>query len=104
MPNPFIPSYSLFDRTRSFLKVQDGCDYHCTYCIVPKTRGNSRNAPIAEIVEQAQAIAAKGIKEIVLTGVNIGDFGKTTGETFLQLLSALDAVDAIESIRIGSVE
>ena len=102
--SPFFPSYSLFDRTRSFLKVQDGCDYHCTYCTIPAARGHSRNAPIAEIVEQANFVAVKGISEIVLTGVNIGDFGKTTGETFLQLLQALDAVQSIERIRIGSVE
>ena len=102
--NQFFASYSLFDRTRSFLKVQDGCDYHCTYCTIPKARGRSRNAPVSEIVEQAEAVAAEGIKEIVLTGVNIGDFGKTTGETFLQLLHALDAVPSIERIRIGSVE
>ena len=101
---PFLASYSLFDRTRSFLKVQDGCNYHCTYCTIPKARGHSRNAPIAEIVEQAMMLAGKGISEIVLTGVNIGDFGKTTGETFLQLLKALDTVAPIERIRIGSVE
>ena len=100
----FFASYSLFDRTRSFLKVQDGCDYHCTYCTIPKARGRSRNAPVSEIVEQAEAVATQGIKEIVLTGVNIGDFGKTTGETFLQLLRALDTVPSIERIRIGSVE
>ena len=96
---PFV-----YERTRSFLKVQDGCDYHCAYCIVPKARGNSRNAPVSYIVEQAKAIATKGIKEIVLTGVNIGDFGKTTGESFLQLLRALEAVENIERIRIGSIE
>ena len=100
----FFASYSLFDRTRSFLKVQDGCDYRCTYCTIPKARGQSRNAPVCEIVKQAEAVARQGIKEIVLTGVNIGDFGKTTGETFLQLLRALDAVPSIERIRIGSVE
>ena len=100
----FVASCSLFDRTRSFLKVQDGCDYKCSYCTIPKARGRSRNAPVAEIVKQAESIAAQGIREIVLTGVNIGDFGKTTGETFLQLLHALDAVDSIERIRIGSVE
>ena len=100
----FFSSYSLFDRTRSFLKVQDGCDYHCTYCTVPKARGKSRNAPVEDIMKQAKMAANQGIKEIVLTGVNIGDFGKTTNETFLQLLSALDAVDTIERIRIGSVE
>ena len=100
----FFASYSLFDRTRSFLKVQDGCNYHCTYCIIPKARGQSRNAPINEIVKQAQSVAVQGIREIVLTGVNIGDFGKTTNETFLQLLHALDTVDSIERIRIGSIE
>ena len=100
----FFASYSLFDRTRSFLKVQDGCDYHCTYCTIPKARGKSRNAPIDEIVKQAESVAAQGIREIVLTGVNIGDFGKTTGETFLQLLRALNTVNSIERIRIGSVE
>ena len=100
----FFASYSLLDRTRSFLKVQDGCDYRCAYCTIPKARGQSRNAPITEIVKQAADIAAQGISEIVLTGVNIGDFGKTTGETFLHLLRALDAMDSIERIRIGSVE
>ena len=100
----FFPSYSLFDRTRSFLKVQDGCDYRCTYCTIPKARGHSRNAPISEIVKQAEAVAGKGIREIVLTGVNIGDFGRTTGESFLHLLLALDTIESIERIRIGSVE
>ena len=100
----FFASYSLFDRTRSFLKVQDGCDYRCTYCTIPKVRGKSRNAPVAEILKQAESIAEQGIKEIVLTGVNIGDFGKTTGESLLQLLRALDTVEKIERIRIGSVE
>ena len=100
----FFASCSLFDRTRSFLKVQDGCDYRCTYCTIPKARGKSRNAPVAEIAEQAKQAAGKGIREIVLTGVNIGDFGRTTGETFLQLLQALDAVEPLERIRIGSVE
>ena len=97
-------SYSLFDRTRSFLKVQDGCDYKCTYCTIPKARGQSRNAPIAEAVAQAQEIVAGGVCEIVLTGVNVGDFGHSTGENFVQLLTALDAVDGLERIRTGSVE
>jgi threonylcarbamoyladenosine tRNA methylthiotransferase MtaB len=97
-------SYSLFDRTRSFLKVQDGCDYKCSYCTIPKARGQSRNAPVADIVAQAEAIVAGGVREIVLTGVNIGDFGHSTGENFLQLLTALDAVDGLERIRTGSVE
>ena len=100
----FFASYSLFDRTRSFLKVQDGCDYRCSYCTVPAARGQSRNASVAEIVKQAETVAKQGIREIVLTGVNIGDFGKTTGETFLQLLRALDTVANVERIRIGSVE
>jgi len=100
----FFHSYSLFDRTRSFLKVQDGCDYNCTYCTVPKARGQSRNAPISEIMKQAAAVAKQGVKEIVLTGVNIGDFGKTTGETFLQLIRELDTVESVERIRIGSIE
>ncbi|MDR2037690.1 MAG: tRNA (N(6)-L-threonylcarbamoyladenosine(37)-C(2))-methylthiotransferase MtaB [Bacteroidales bacterium] len=100
----FFASYSLFDRTRSFLKVQDGCDYKCTYCTIPKARGNSRNAPVTEIVKQARIVAEKGIKELVLTGVNIGDFGKTTGENFYQLLAALDRIDGLERIRIGSIE
>ena len=100
----FFHSFSLHDRTRSFVKVQDGCDYNCAYCTVHKARGKSRNAPISEIVTNVQTIANKGIKEIVLTGVNIGDFGKSTGETFLQLLGELDAIAGIERIRIGSVE
>ena len=92
----FFPAYSSGERTRSFLKVQDGCDYHCAYCTVPLARGKSRNLPIAELVEQAHQIAAQGILEVVLTGVNTGDFGKTTGESFLDLLKALDAVPGIE--------
>ena len=100
----FFPSYSLFDRTRSFLKVQDGCDYRCSYCTIPKARGNSRNAPINEIAEQARTVASKGVKEIVLTGVNIGDFGQSTGESFIGLLSALNEIKQLERIRIGSVE
>ncbi|MDR1666461.1 MAG: tRNA (N(6)-L-threonylcarbamoyladenosine(37)-C(2))-methylthiotransferase MtaB [Bacteroidales bacterium] len=100
----FIPAYSLFDRTRSFLKVQDGCDYQCAYCTVPKARGHSRNAPVAKVVALARDIAAQGIREVALTGVNIGDFGRSTGENFLQLLTALNAVDGLERIRTGSVE
>ncbi|MDR1864230.1 MAG: tRNA (N(6)-L-threonylcarbamoyladenosine(37)-C(2))-methylthiotransferase MtaB [Bacteroidales bacterium] len=100
----FFASSSLFDRTRSFLKVQDGCDYQCTYCTIPKARGNSRNAPVADIVAQARFIAAQGVREIVLTGVNIGDFGRSTGESFCRLLAELDAVDGLERIRTGSVE
>ena len=100
----FFPAYSSGERTRSFLKVQDGCDYHCAYCTVPLARGRSRNIPIAELVDQAQQIAAQGILEVVLTGVNTGDFGKTTGESFLDLLKVLDAVPGIERYRISSIE
>lgn len=92
------------DRTRSFLKVQDGCDYHCTYCTVPLARGRSRNIPIADAVRQAREIASKGVKEIVLTGVNTGDFGKTTGESFSDLLDALANVQGIYRYRISSIE
>lgn len=99
-----LTSYSLAERTRSFLKVQDGCDYHCTYCTVWRARGESRNAPIAQIVDQAHQIAATGIKEIVLTGVNIGDFGRSTGETLLDLIRSLDTVPGIERYRISSIE
>lgn len=100
----FEPTYSMFDRTRSFLKIQDGCDYHCAYCTVALARGDSRNAPISSIVGSAKEIAAHGIREIVLTGVNIGDFGKTTGESFLQLLECLDEVKGVDRIRISSIE
>ena len=100
----FFPAYSSGERTRSFLKVQDGCDYFCAYCTVPYARGRSRNIPIAEAVAQAREIAAAGIREIVLTGVNTGDFGKTTGESFLDLLKALDRVEGIERYRISSIE
>lgn len=99
-----FPSYSTGERTRSFLKVQDGCDYFCSYCTVPIARGKSRNLPISLLVEQAQKIAQSGIKEIVLTGVNTGDFGKTTGESFLDLLKALNRVEGIERYRISSIE
>lgn len=100
----FLPAYSSGERTRSFLKVQDGCDYFCAYCTVPYARGRSRNIPVSEIVAQAREIASKGIKEIVLTGVNTGDFGKSTGETFLGLLKALNEVEGIERYRISSIE
>ena len=100
----FFPAYSSGERTRSFLKVQDGCDYKCHYCTVPYARGKSRNIPIAEIIPQAEAIAAEGIKEIVLTGVNTGDFGKTTGETFFELIQRLNDVEGIERYRISSIE
>lgn len=100
----FFPAYSSGERTRSFLKVQDGCDYKCHYCTVPYARGESRNIPISEIIPQAEAIAAEGIKEIVITGVNTGDFGKSTGETFFELIKQLNDVDGIERYRISSIE
>lgn len=100
----FFPAYSSGERTRSFLKVQDGCDYKCHYCTVPYARGESRNIPIAEIIPQAEAIATEGIKEIVLTGVNTGDFGKSTGETFFELIKQLNDVEGIERYRISSIE
>ena len=100
----FFPAYSSGERTRSFLKVQDGCDYKCHYCTVPYARGESRNIPISEIIPQAKAIAAEGIKEIVITGVNTGDFGKTTGETFFELIRELNDVEGIERYRISSIE
>ena len=100
----FFPAYSSGERTRSFLKVQDGCDYKCYYCTVPYARGGSRNIPISEIIPQAEAIAAEGIKEIVLTGVNTGDFGKSTGETFFELIRQLNDVEGIERYRISSIE
>lgn len=100
----FVPSCSRGDRTRYFLKVQDGCDYFCSYCTIPFARGRSRNGRIADLVAQAREVAAEGGKEIVLTGVNIGDFGKSTGETFCDLLRALDEVEGIERYRISSIE
>jgi MiaB-like tRNA modifying enzyme len=100
----FAPSCSRGNRTRYFLKVQDGCDYFCTYCTIPYARGFSRNPTIASLVAQAEEAAREGGKEIVLTGVNIGDFGKTTGETFLDLVKALDAVEGISRYRISSLE
>jgi len=99
-----FPAYSSDDRTRSFLKVQDGCDYHCSYCTIPLARGKSRNHPIAFIIDQARQIASKGIKEVVLTGVNTGDFGKSTGENFSDLVKELELVDGIERYRISSIE
>ena len=100
----FSPSCSRGDRTRYFLKVQDGCDYFCSYCTIPFARGRSRNGKIEDIVAQARQAAAEGGKEIVIAGVNIGDFGKTTGETFFDLVKALDAVGGIERYRISSIE
>lgn len=100
----FIPSFSVGDRTRSFLKVQDGCDYHCSYCTVPLARGASRNPAVSLLVEETVSIAARGVKEIVVTGVNIGDFGKSTGGTFTELMKELVKIQGIERFRISSIE
>ncbi len=100
----FFAAFSSGDRTRAFLKVQDGCDYKCAYCTIHYARGSSRNQPIAELVREAEQIAAEGQKEIVITGINTGDFGRTTGESFLDLLRALNEVDGIERYRISSIE
>ena len=100
----FVPACARGERTRFFLKVQDGCDYFCTYCTIPFARGRSRNGSIASLVRQAEEAARQGGKEIVLTGVNIGDFGKTTGERFIDLLRALDKVEGIQRYRISSIE
>ena len=99
-----LEAYSSEERTRSFLKVQDGCDNFCAYCTVPYARGLSRNIPIADAIAQAKEIASTGVKEIVITGVNTGDFGRTTGETFLELLKRLNDVEGIERYRISSIE
>ncbi len=100
----FVASYSANDRTRTFLKIQDGCDYFCSFCTIPLARGRSRNDSISNVIQQAKEIASKGVKEIVLTGVNTGDFGKTTGETFLELIQELEKIDGIERFRISSIE
>ena len=100
----FRLSSSSDERTRHFLKVQDGCDYHCTYCTIPKARGRSRSGSVSEIVAEAERIASVGGREIVLTGVNIGDFGRGRGEDFFDLIRALDEVEGIERFRIGSIE
>lgn len=100
----FVPSCSCGDRTRYFLKVQDGCNYYCTYCTIPIARGRSRNGSIASMVEQARWVASQGGREIVITGVNIGDFGRSTGETFIDLIRALDQVEGISRYRISSIE
>ena len=104
VPTMVSGAYSSGERTRSFLKVQDGCDNFCRYCTVPYARGRSRNIPICEAVKHAGEIAALGIREIVLTGVNTGDFGRSTGEPFLDLLKALDGVEGIDRYRISSIE
>ncbi len=100
----FVPSYSAGDRTRTFLKVQDGCDYFCAFCTIPLARGRSRNVSIEETLKSAQEVAATGVKEVVLTGVNIGDFGQGEQENFHQLIQALDRVEDIERFRISSIE
>lgn len=100
----FVSSCSRGDRTRYFLKVQDGCDYFCSYCTIPFARGRSRSGTIEQLVEQARNVSAEGGKEIVLTGVNVGDFGKGTNEDFFQLVKALDEVEGIERFRISSIE
>jgi len=102
--NEFMPASSISDRTRAFLKIQDGCDYKCSYCTVPLARGRSRNEPVSEIVNQVNDLTRNGIREIVLTGVNIGDFGKSTGETFFYLIRELDKTTAEVRFRISSIE
>jgi threonylcarbamoyladenosine tRNA methylthiotransferase MtaB len=100
----FVPSYSKGDRTRSFLKIQDGCDYFCTFCTIPLARGKSRNNSIAETVEVAKEVALTAAKEVILTGVNIGDFGQGEGENFFELIQELDKIEGIERFRISSIE
>jgi len=100
----FVPSCAKGDRTRYYLKVQDGCDYFCSYCTIPMARGKSRNGTIKDMVSQAEDAARQGAKEIILTGVNIGDFGRSTGETFFDLVKALDQVEGIARYRISSIE
>ncbi len=100
----FVPTCERGDRTRYFLKVQDGCDYFCTYCTIPYARGRSRSGTISQMVDLARRAAGEGAKEIVITGVNTGDFGKNTGETFFDLIKALDKVEGIERYRISSIE
>lgn len=102
--NDFIPAFSIGDRTRSFLKVQDGCDYFCTFCTIPLARGKSRNATIAQTITEAEKIAQTEVKEVVITGVNIGDFGQGGDENFFGLIKQLDAVEGIDRFRISSIE
>ncbi|MCB9263362.1 MAG: tRNA (N(6)-L-threonylcarbamoyladenosine(37)-C(2))-methylthiotransferase MtaB [Flavobacteriales bacterium] len=102
--NVFVPGFSVGDRTRSFLKVQDGCDYFCSFCTIPLARGKSRSNTVAETIKVANQVAATDIKEVVLTGVNIGDFGVDTDETFFDLVLELDKVAGIERFRISSIE
>ena len=100
----FDLAYSYGDRTRCFLKIQDGCDYFCSYCTIPFARGRSRSAAIQDVIKAARDVASKGIKEIILTGVNTGDFGRETGETFLDLIRTLDELEEIQRFRISSIE
>jgi threonylcarbamoyladenosine tRNA methylthiotransferase MtaB len=100
----FIPSYSKGDRTRSFLKIQDGCDYFCTFCTIPLARGKSRNNSIADTIKVAKEVAQTAAKEVILTGVNIGDFGQGEGESFFELIQELDKIDGIDRFRISSIE
>ena len=102
--NDFKPSFSIGERTRSYLKVQDGCDYTCSFCTIPLARGKSRNADVITTIQKARKIESYGVKEIVLTGVNVGDFGSNGDETFLDLISKLDSLENIERIRISSIE
>jgi threonylcarbamoyladenosine tRNA methylthiotransferase MtaB len=102
--NDFNSAWSIDDRTRSFLKIQDGCDYFCSYCTIPKARGLSRSDTMKNVIEKAQSIVDKGIKEIILTGVNIGDFGRKNDESFYDLLRAFHAVQGLERLRLSSVE
>ncbi len=100
----FVPAFSLGDRTRSFLKVQDGCDYFCSFCTIPLARGKSRNASIADTIQEAKKIADSPVKEVVLTGVNIGDFGQGGDENFFELIKELDTIEGIDRFRISSIE
>ena len=100
----FVPAYSMGDRTRSFLKIQDGCDYFCTFCTIPLARGKSRNASIEKTIQEAKKIALTDVKEVVLTGVNIGDFGQGGKENFFQLIKGLEKVEGIDRFRISSIE
>lgn len=100
----FAPAYSMGDRTRSFLKVQDGCDYHCAFCTIPLARGKSRSGSIAQTIAKAHEIGESGVREVVLTGVNIGDFGADTSESFFKLIQALDEIKSIDRFRISSIE
>lgn len=100
----FFPAISKGDRTRAFLKVQDGCDYFCAYCTIPYARGRSRNSSIKDLIKQAEFVANENIKEVIISGVNIGDFGKSSNENFLELLKELVKVNGIERYRIGSIE